>query len=248
MKTTERSISLTCGIMSALAITSAQSQVLFNHAGATDPTSEVWTQVQSGSGPSVGPVINDLGTGLNAWSVASSTSTGLLAYTQTPTAAQIQQGNLFGWSLSATLRITRIPDLSLDASPSIAYITGPLRWNVFLGAQADGDPVVSIPAQGNFALEGGGSGYHTYRLTYDPASSTADFFIDGVERISNLSPVALFSPPEVYFGIGTAAPGGANFNSVTFAVVPEPSSWALLFLGGVSLGFVFRSRHHDHAA
>lgn len=110
MKPTEHH-SLAFGIMSTFAVTCAHAQVLFNHAGASDPASEGWTHQQGGSGTAVGPIINDLGTGLDAWSVSSSSSTGISFYRQTLTTAQIQQANQLGWSLSANLRITTIPDL-----------------------------------------------------------------------------------------------------------------------------------------
>ncbi len=85
-----------------------------------------------------------------------------------------------------------------------------------------------------YTLENGGSGYHTYDLLYDPTAGTADLFIDGTERLSDIWPIIQYAPAEVYFGNGTAAVGGANWNSVSFAIVPEPSTWGIA-LGGVAL-------------
>jgi len=225
MKRMASFVSVACGIATAIAITSAYAQSIFNHTGATDPTLEGWTH--GGNGGTTGPVYNDLGSGHDAWLV---NSAGLADYySQSPTEAQVADAYSIGWRLSATVRLTAIPDLSLEGCPGFAFNVGTGDfWPVWLGAQSDGDPEVRV-AETSYALEGGGSGYHTYSLQYDALAFTADFYIDGVERLSDLAPSAAPYYREVWFGNGNNAVGNANWSSVTFAIVPEPSTLGIAF-------------------
>lgn len=46
-----------------------QAAALVSHSGAADPTGEGWVQAFGAIPPTVGPVVNDLGSGLDAWIV-----------------------------------------------------------------------------------------------------------------------------------------------------------------------------------
>jgi hypothetical protein len=122
----------------------------------------------------------------------------------------------------------------------VLYV-GSTRFVIEFDQQPDGDPIVSaesaLPYSMDpvFVFEGGGPGYHRYELAYSGASGRASLWVDGVERVRNL-------PSEVWdwkwggnWGATQGAPSEANWSSVTFAIVPEPSCLALFGCGGLLL-------------
>jgi hypothetical protein len=226
-----------------------RAEIIFEHTGNADPVTEGWTASNAGGGGQVvGPLTNDAGSGLDAWSM-SDTSTALfttLSYNQTPTPAQLNQASTLGWSYSVTIRIPNSSDLAA-ASPFVSYRDGSRNWQMGFGSEADGDPIVLLFDGGgshpnftgpSYTLQGAGSTYRTYDLVFDPVADSADLFIDGVERISNFPGYAL-AATTFGFGNGSSADTGqGNFNSVQFFVVPEPAS-ALLCGSGVVVAGIF---------
>ncbi len=194
--------------------------MIFGHTGSTDPTTEGWTfEPGGGGGVSVGP-IDDGGT--LAWFVDdNSTASGSIAsYLQSATAADVALGSALGWTLRL---IIRVPDNSTapDGSPLIAYRDGAKTWELNFGSQSDGDPIVFLatgfsPTTGfPVPLEGLGSTYNLYELTYDPLSSTADLLVNGVEEFSGYAGATLDGPTRVLWGVGTSVDTGqGNFNLI----------------------------------
>jgi len=81
-------------------------------------------------------------------------------------------------------------------------------------------------------------GYHLIEMVFDPASDSADVFVDSVERISDYEGggVKEVDDPIVSFGSGSSSgTGRGDWNLVEFQIVPEPASMALLGLGGLML-------------
>lgn len=241
-------------LLIALRAAPLSAEIIFEHTGNADPVTEGWTVFDAGGGGQlVGPLTNDAGSGLDAWSIRD-TSTALfstLSYNQTPTPAQLSQASTLGWSYSITIRIPNASDLAA-ASPFASYRDGSRNWQVGFGSEADGDPIVLLFDGGgshpnftgpSYTLQGAGSTYHEYDLVFNPVADTADLFIDGVERISNFPGYAL-AATTFGFGNGSSADTGqGNFNSVQFLVVPEPAS-ALLFGLGIVVTGVFGNRRH----
>jgi len=228
----------------ALALTNAASATtVIVHNGALNPTTEGWTQFTgTGGGTTAGQVLNDLGSGYDAWAIDDN-STGFdtgLYYYQTTSAAVIAEGNAAGWRLSVRVRVVDTPDalvnvtgFGLASSVSAMYRDGSRDWYLGIGSQADGDPIVRLPGGSAFNFEGGGSGYHLYELVYNPSVTSAKLFIDGIERASGLVGAAN-TQTRVVFGATTSPDTGqGNYNLVRFAtsqaVVPVPS--ALLLMG-----------------
>jgi hypothetical protein len=97
----------------------------------------------------------------------------------------------------------------------------------------------------SLALDGLGGGYHLYELVYDPASASADLFVDGVERLSNYAGNVAVNTPTAWWGSGGGpGTGQGNFAAASFNVsdVPEPGSAAIM---GVVLatGALVRRKH-----
>jgi hypothetical protein len=201
-------------------------EVLRRHSGATDPVSEGFKPSLSG-GSTVGPLTNDLG--VASWEVSSAGyPAGYSLSLTSEERAKVAGQDL---ALSATLRIVQGHNMFI-----ILY-AGPRRFLLGFDQQSDGDPVVSAESGPPFSLdpvfvfEGGGPGYHSYEVAYSAATASAALWVDGLERVGLLPS---YSGDWAWGGYWGAAQGGraqANWSSVTFAIVPEPSLLALLGWG-----------------
>lgn len=233
----------------------AQATTVLVHTGASNPVTEGWiNSTGTGGATTAGSVINDLGSGFDAWAVDDN-STAFdtnLFYLQNLTAAQIAEGNSAGWRLSLRVRVVNTPDGfvnvggALFSAVSAMYRDGSRDWYLGIGSQADGDPVVRMPGGTSYSLEGGGSGYHLYELVYNPAVTSASLFIDGTELASGLVGAAT-SQTRVLFGASTSPDAGqGNYNLVRFAtsqaaIVPVPAA-QLLLVSALGVLTAFRRR------
>lgn len=242
-----------------LMTTTAHATSVFLHQGALNPvTDEGWSgYVGSGGATTATPVYNDLGTGLDAWAVDDNSTafdTGRYYY-EDLTTAEVAEGNLAGWRLSFSVRVVNTPDAFatinvggvnyLWSDVAATYRDGVRDWYVGIASQADGDPIIRLPNStsslaSTYALEGGGSGYHFYELVYDPIAATADLFVDGVERVSNIlgNTTAAAQKRVMWGAMHSPDTGQGNYSYVRFAnssaaVVPVP---AAVWLFGGALG------------
>lgn len=203
----------------------AQAQILVQHQGATDPVgSEGWILAESGFGATAGP-IDDSGT--PAWFTDdNSTADGSIAiYEYHLTNDQLAEAQNGGWRVAARLRVVEGP-ANGQGSTFFGFSHESTGFLVLLGRQADGDPVL-YPFQSGFsgpsyALEGAGSGYHTFSLVYDATAGSADLFADGLELASDYSGYPITGGGYVSWGAASGGlTGQGNFNLVEFSVVPE---------------------------
>ena len=214
---------LLCGVAVA-------QEVVRQHTGATDPLSEGF-RLGLGGGSSVGPLANDLGRA--SWSLKSegypvNYSLALSSQEQAAVAGQ-------ELAYAGTLRIVKGRNIYM-----VLY-AGTTRFVLGFDQQSDGDPVVSAESGPPFSLdpvfvfEGAGPGYHTYELAYCAASASAALWVDGIERVNSLPSVSGAWGWGGSWGAVQGASSDANWSSVTFAIVPEPSLLALLGWGAVFL-------------
>jgi large repetitive protein len=242
--------------LAALSLCGAtEATTVFVHNGALNPVAaEGWTNYTgSGGATTAGALTNDLGSGFDAWSVDDNSTafdTGLYYY-EDLTTGQVAEGNSAGWRLSLRVRVANTPDgfavinvggvNYLWSAVAATYRDGSRDWYLGIASQADGDPIIRLPNStsslaSTYALEGGGGGYHLYELVYDPVALSADFFIDGVETVSNiLGNATSGGQRRVLWGAASSPDAGqGNYNLVRFAtsmapaVVPLPSAGLLV--------------------
>ena len=241
-----------CAALMACALGSAaQAATLYVHEGAANPVTEGWSaHTGTGGGTTASAVYKDAVSGFEAGAVGdNATAYDAVRYCyESLTEAQTDEGNLAGWRLSLRLRIVNVPDgftsvsgFGLASTIAATYRDGVRDWYLGFGTQADGDPLIRLPNNNAtpWAFEGGGSGYHLYELLYDPSLGSADLFIDGIERVSNIiANTSVYSGRSVLWGATTSPDTGeGRFSSVRFetapAVVPVPAAMWLL---GSALG------------
>lgn len=207
--------------------------VIYTHSGSADPDTQGWTQDFSGA-DEAGLTIPEA-----AWRISDkSTSGGFTQYRQVPSFSVTSDATTGGWELSLRLRVVRsfggsTPD-SGDGIFAGVILNGQAFEMLFRQSSvSDADTIVTLGAS-SYELEGLGDTYQDYLMVYDPTSMTADVFVNGVERISNINGVASVTADRVAFGAsGTATTGSGDFASLVFSTVPEPSTATLLGLACV---------------
>jgi len=243
---TRRNIDLSIGslvLVCAIRIAHGQASFIIQHSGAIDPVSEGFTLTLGPSG-AVGPVFADQG--LNSWSVISSGVP--VNYFQSLTPQQQLSITDAAWTLSATLRVVQAPQISL------ALYAGSQRYGMTFELEPDGDPIVNTHSTLSpvLVLDGAGSGYHDYELAYDSATGQASLWVDGVERVTDITSVSGdFGWGVIWGATIQGSVSEANWNHVSLEVVPEPSSLTLVGLGMSSLAVTLLHRrrrfHVEHS-
>jgi len=231
-----------------------KAQIIAQHSGASDPTTESWGYFHSGTAI-IGPVTNDQNSGVDAWSVAfpSTVTSDTQAVYVGGNPATVNAALTNGWELTAKLRFPVVPQnsffyINLNLYPTIPSLT-PTGYALIFNSGQFGltyqlsSSIIGGPFQGPApALLPNPTDYHLFQIQYDPVSKSADLFVDGTMKISNFvgtvgtNPsliaewnMAHFSPPT------TPVAGQVNLNYLQIAVVPEPSTFALAVLGLVAL-------------
>jgi hypothetical protein len=210
-----------------------QEALLFQHSGANNPTSEGFT----GPNPStsIGPVTGDLG--MNAWKTA--VSNNVIIYNYSLTSQQLSELTGSDCIMSLTLRVTQS---DLFGNTYASFVVNSEAFQLRFGAETNGDPIVFFGSSlaPLLVLNGTGSTYNNYQLRYGAATDTASLWVNGIEQISSINGPTGYGPGGgVFWGESQAGPSGANWNLVSLSV-PEPSSMALILLGGGVLAWCYR--------
>jgi hypothetical protein len=207
-----------------------------------------------GAASTVGAIANDMGR--DAWSISGQSQSSQFGY-NSGTLSTEQLADISNDGFVLTLRARVIQGLAPAYSPGTPIVIGGAqadfngkRYEVQLGLDSVGDTVVVLPSSidaggpgqsirapgPSYTLIGSGSSYHTYQLVYDANSLSADLFVDGIQRIGSYSGHTSFVSDR---GLVWAAHSGGqgNFDFVELvspsAVIPEPSGFALIALGGL---------------
>ncbi len=224
-------------------------QTLFQHLGSNDPTTENWidTDAVTGSlGVQAGPVTNDAGTGLDAWSFAYQNVANYRYYTaNTITVGQLAQNAVnSGWVFTTDFRmVSYTPGTFVDFVVNL-YKAGGGRFGP--GFDSGYDLELYCDSQGVLHPTFGGvndavspelpfplqnpNDYHEFQIVFDPTSKTADLSVDGTTVLTNVAPGGSGGSSSIswgldYFPFGARSPmGQVNVNLVRFDIVPEPAS------------------------
>ncbi len=173
---------------------------LMEHLGHTEPFEEGWTGGASGPGTDMGPVDNPP---VSAWFVddSSSVSGSGAGFGYQVTPCQDERIDQAGWTLRGCIRAV---DLDVNVSIFLAFNTGTRRFDMWFtstevtlsngtwsGCSDVHGPSYPItdPTPTCHAAE-----FHLYELVYDPATQSADLFIDGVERLSDYTGHTILPP------------------------------------------------------
>lgn len=252
MKSPLLSLGLALGLASSVA---SGATVLFSHSGSADPTTEGWSRSMSTS-TVTGSAYDDGGT--QVWKIydpGNSTGGTGLYYSAAMNSTLLATAMSSGWELSATISLP-----TDDPNSDVAWVTngntwlgfianespGVRRyWGLIFGRAANGDTIVSVNGvSGSKTLA---PGYHDYSMVYDPLTALVSVYVDGeVWKTDYTGLTTGAGSNSVYWGDNSAqtsaiTPRSAYYESVQFAIAPEPSR--LLLLGvGILLGCVRRQR------
>jgi hypothetical protein len=228
-------------ILCALTTTVASASVI-EHTGSNQPDAgEGWELYNYYGGSVAFPITND--DGHDAWAVQKTDAGQELVYSYQLTSDQATQAQSLGWNVDAVLRVVDVDD-DPDFAVSVHFAVGATRYDMAFGSTAQSDPIVMLVTSydGNglnpvgITYTATGSGYHDYKLVYDPVAGGADLFIDGIERISDYQGNPnLDNTPRVFFGAaGNQGTGTGYYNHIAVEV-PEPASAGLLLIGAAGL-------------
>lgn len=208
-------------------------ELLSAHNGTTDPLTENFDeQYFIGSGPLV-PVTNDQGH--PAWEITDTNISDQLEYIDQRSLSSSQVAEIASQGFTETLvaRVTRNNDLAPawdqssvaigSCSTDVLYqLDGGPRFDIDLAINSNGDTVVILPTTIGFGPGGGvtetgltdtltGSGYHRYQLYYNPATRSANLYIDGYLALSGYTgETAFLGYSRLYWG---TTGGGQGFYS-----------------------------------
>ncbi|HEX8525030.1 MAG TPA: PEP-CTERM sorting domain-containing protein [Tepidisphaeraceae bacterium] len=225
-----------------LSVAGAAQAAIRSHSGTTPPDSVGFTAVAN-YGAYESYDANDGGLGVPAWQLSKPITSVQKGYEYVLSNEEVQEAQNIGWFVKARIRVATNNDAP-DYSVSVLYSNGVKRFDLLLGATADGDPIAKLAdsfigdgesATGSiFTLTGGGSGFHTYEMRFDAQSQGIDLFIDGIERMSDYAGHSIYVPsPRLDFGaFGNEGTGDGRYNEVSIALVPEPASVGLLLAAG----------------
>lgn len=214
---------------------------VIQHSGNADPVAEGFTLSTIGSQASIGPVTNN---GVAAWNTTVSNVNNNISYVYFLTPQQQAETIGTDWLLSFTLQDLQPSSIAND----VLFVGG--AFGIGIGSEDNGDPYLGISKSNpEFVLSGGGSGYHDYQVRYDAGTETVALWIDGTERISNyLQNISIPNGiTQIEWGESQGGPSSANWNLISFEVIPEPSVFSLIFLGGGILAYVHK-RNKKHSA
>jgi len=187
-----------------LTVSPAGGSILAQHIESKDPLTEDF--LDRGGITLSGPVAGD--NGFDAWQMSGS---GCCSYFYQPVDMTLAFGQ--GWRLTARLRVA--------SGAGTAYVglnpaADQMRFDVAVAAQGQ-DAIVSLPGSNlSYVAPGAANQWIQFDLVYDPSTTSATLFIDGVQRLKGYSGWTFARENRgVIFGTDGVT---ANFNLVRFEV------------------------------
>lgn len=144
------------------------------------------------------------------------------------------------WSVSFTGRIlpggtTDIPGGNGGQTNAFVIYNGAgLRFLSWIYEDAAGNIIFTAHDGTTYNAGANDDGYHTFEMRKSSAT-TADLYFDGSD-VGDLNTIGGAGGEQIRLGGGNSSnEGGINVSQINFTVVPEPSSAALIGLGGLAL-------------
>jgi hypothetical protein len=178
-----------------LLVAIAHAEIVVLHQGSKDPHSEDWTKYRPFLDVGTFPVTNDLGLGIDAWSVEDKKGFGPPGhdglYGVFLNKGQLKRAETRGWRFSVFMRIVKAT-LGKDNDSIISGVVDSTHSYVMqFGRTRDGKPIVRIITGENkgpmIEVDDPKNGYHLYELSYDPRTKSTTLFIDGVLRAKDFT-------------------------------------------------------------
>lgn len=201
----------------------AHARVVVQHIGANDPLTEGFVLDHLVGGAEIGPVFDDLGR--DAWMIKSNSPQEAVEYQAFFTDQDREDAIAHGWELSATVRFIDVSE-SQNAQ-SLGFDTGSEAFWLTFFTDLNGVLRVSDRRGTSYSLEDSDGGYHSFKLEYDTLTAAASLWVDGAE--SGLEFLSDVSTNQRMLRLSTGeGPDHAHWNEVTFRIIPEPMTVALL--------------------
>jgi hypothetical protein len=211
------------------------------HTGLADPVTEGWTKFRPFSSVDTFPVANDLGLGIDSWSIDDNAGFGPPGhdgvYGQLLTPAQILSVESLGWRYSVRMRIVD-SELGLTHDSIMASVIDSTHtYTMQFGRTAAGNPLVMVTTGEDigptFEVSDPNNGYHLYELLFSAQSNSASLLVDGILQTTGYTGrlgadlgTGLGATGNINFGsTSNNFTGQANYASVAFDAVPEPSGF-----------------------
>ena len=171
-------------------------------------------------------VVDDLGTGLNAWNVTDFATTGgaLLSYNITNTVAEHQSFRQNGWVLTVRGRFVDDQGYSVDQLTQYGDENNH-RYLSWYDLDPNGALTVALQGLGTFGPLTpdftGNSAYHLFQTVYNPATGDASYYVDGELVASGFAgDTSAYANNGVAWGAGSSGNlGSMNYNLVEFQAV-----------------------------
>ena len=231
------SILLLSAVAGLVPFAAAFGQTIIQHTGANDPVGQGFILDIRGDAQ-LGPVVDD--NGFDSWMIHSRLHTEAASYAYPLTTSEQTAAANQGWSLSANLRFVEVSE---HARALLFVQMGTKRFRVGIAAAGTDEMVFSGDIFGPISFEGNPTEYHAFSLVYDALSETAALWVNGTVVIPNITGGEVATPAMVGFGATGESITHSHWNEVTFAIIPEPATAALLVGAGALLAVgVWRRR------
>jgi hypothetical protein len=174
------------------------------------------------------------------------------------TSQQLQLAAANDWRLASNLRVVDGAPSSTpgdDSSIHVAVHFQERRYSMVFGREVSGLPWIGLPSDASLILVpliNIGPNYNSFELRFSQSSGTSSLYVNGGLAYSGYSGV--FDPDSnqgpndrtsefLFFGSTYSnGTGGANFNSVSFTIAPEPSSMLIYAIVAMIGKFAFFRR------
>jgi|GEM_PF-1409192 len=171
-------------------------------------------------GVSFAPVLNDNGTGLNAWNITdSSTVSGTPNYSMlVGQAASMNLAASNGWRIVV---INRLVDNfgSTATDQYLLYYNPGVRYGLAWGVNAGLNLYMTVLGGSTYTLTADLWSYHTNMMVYNPATQKVSIYFDGQLIVDNYAGQVLAGSGLTFGNANSAAKGSMNYNLVQLDVV-----------------------------